>query len=226
MNIEFGKTAKRFIVAALVIVLLGGVAVGFAFRTQMGEAAALHQANERNFVSSVQLTQAEVGNNGETSQDSEANSKNSEEKQGVREEHGNEREHHELDFSKITLPTTGAKVALGLYGLLCALIGITYWLLITAWLYQAAEKSSMNGFAWSVLGLFFNLAAVLAFVLVRSQKVVCEHCGHRQNASFYCTACGERMKACDACGTFAGPSDNFCSLCGKSLKHDEPDKPE
>ncbi|MFB0920596.1 MAG: hypothetical protein QMB62_06900, partial [Oscillospiraceae bacterium] len=43
MNMNFKKTAKRFVLAALLIVILGGAAIGVAYRTQIQEVITYHQ---------------------------------------------------------------------------------------------------------------------------------------------------------------------------------------
>jgi hypothetical protein len=211
MNMNFWKIAKQFVIAALLIVILGGAAIGAAYRTQIQEAITYHQ------------TYAE-GNDSKMQEEQGQNVKEKYfEKENVR-ARNHEFEHIDFfDSVQITEPSTTAKILLGVYGLLCLLIGVSYWLIIAAWLYQAAEKSSMNGFLWALLGIFFNFAAVLAFVLMRSRKAVCPGCGRRQDAAEYCRFCGVAMRhKCGACGVAADIRDTYCSQCGKSLKNDAP----
>jgi len=211
MHLDFGKTAKRFIIASLLIVVLGGIAVGVTYRTQIQELISCHQAFE-------------VGANLETK---EAQSPAAENNQVIT---GNDNKVHEHEHggffrsAQITEPSTGAKIVLGVYGLLCLLIGVSYWLLVAIWLYQAAEKSFRGGLMWLVLGIVFNLAAALAFVLFCSFKSVCPNCGLHQNASEYCRFCGAAMKRkCGVCGTVVNIHDKYCFHCGKSLT-ESPDK--
>lgn len=211
---DFKKTAKRFVLAALLIVILGGAAVGVSYRTQIQEAITYHQTYTE-------------GNDGKT-QEVQGQSVNGNKDNYFEKESGRTRDHEFehgdfFDSAQITEPSIGAKIVLGVYGLLCLLLGISYWLLITAWLYQAAEKCSMNGLLWAVLGIFFNLAAVLAFLLLRSRKATCPRCGQRQNTAEYCRACGAPMQLkCSECGTVTDIRDAYCSHCGKSLKNDTP----
>ena len=46
-------------------------------------------------------------------------------------------------------------------------LGAYYWLLVMAWLYKSAVNEEMNRSLWTILGLFTNLLAVLAFLIVR-----------------------------------------------------------
>lgn len=212
MNMNFKKAAKRFVLAALLIVILGGAVVGVAYRTQIQEAITYHQTYTEGNGGQTQEVQGQSGN---------VNKGNYFEKEnGIA--HNHEFEHGDFfDSAQITEPSIGAKILLGVYGLLCLLIGISYWFLITAWLYQAAEKCSMNGFLWSVLGIFFNLSAVLVFLLLRSRKAICPRCGLRQNTAEFCRACGAPMQLkCSECGTVMDIRDAYCSHCGKRLKTD------
>ena len=46
-------------------------------------------------------------------------------------------------------------------------LGVYYWLLVIAWLYKSAVNEGMNKSLWPILGLFTNLLAVFAFLIVR-----------------------------------------------------------
>lgn len=214
MDMNFKKTARRFVLAALLIVILGGAVVGVAYRTQIQEAITYHQTYTERNDSKTQKVQGQTvnGNKNEYFEKENGRARNHEFKRG--------------DFfnsAQITEPSAGAKIVLGVYGLLCLLLGISYWLLIAAWLYQAAEKCAMNGFLWAVLGIFFNLAAVLAFLLLRSRKAICPRCGQRQDTAEFCRACGAPMQLkCSKCGTVMDIRNAYCSHCGKSLKNDTP----
>ncbi len=48
-------------------------------------------------------------------------------------------------------------------------LGAVYWLLVMAWLYKSAVCEGMNKSLWPILGLFFNLFAVFAFLIVRDR---------------------------------------------------------
>lgn len=80
-------------------------------------------------------------------------------------EHSIERE--DLWKSRITPPTAGTLAALGGIAVLWLALGIYYWLLVIAWLYKSAVNEGMNKSLWPILGLFTNLLAVFAFLIVR-----------------------------------------------------------
>lgn len=76
-------------------------------------------------------------------------------------------EHVDLWKSQITPPTAGTLAALGGIAVLWLALGIYYWLLVVAWLYKSALNENMNKSLWPILGLFTNLLAVFAFMIVR-----------------------------------------------------------
>ena len=69
--------------------------------------------------------------------------------------------------SRITPPAAGTLATLGGIAVLWLALGIYYWLLVVAWLYKSAVNEGMNKSLWPILGLFANLLAVFAFLIVR-----------------------------------------------------------
>jgi glutaminase len=107
------------------------------------------------------------------------------------------------------------------YAVLCALLALAYWLLIMAWLYQAAAKASMNRTLWTILGLFFNLVAVIAFLIVRSLQAVCPSCGVYQKAAEYCRVCGAPMKCkCAGVAHWSTSKTAIAPTAGRALKNE------
>lgn len=212
MNTDFKKTAKRFILLSLIIVVLGGILTGFMLRTQISEAIMYHQTYEN---SSENGTQKD---NKENNQYDGENLKY--------DERGDDYEESDFfDLVQFTKPTLGAKIVSFTYASLCALIALAYWLLVMAWLYQAATKASMNRTLWTILGLFFNLAAVIAFLIMRSLQTVCLSCGTYQKAGAFCRACGAPLQIkCTECGALVDEKDIYCSHCGKRITHDSAGK--
>ena len=49
-------------------------------------------------------------------------------------------------------------------------VGAVYWLLVMAWLYKSAVCEDMNKSLWPILGLFCNIFAVFAFLIVRDRS--------------------------------------------------------
>lgn len=177
LNMDFQKAAKRFVLLSLIIVVLGGILTGFMFRTQIGEVIAYHQTYENSRENGMQ-------------KDIEENARYDGEN---REDRGREHDYEESNFLEsglFTKPTVGAHIVFFTYAALCALIALVYWLLVMAWLYQAASKAAMNRTLWTILGLFFNLAAVIAFLIVRSLQTICPSCCAYQKAGAFCRACG------------------------------------
>ncbi len=46
---------------------------------------------------------------------------------------------------------------------------LSYWLTVVAWLYKNSVNEGMNKSLWPILGIFFNVFAVMAFCIVRDQ---------------------------------------------------------
>lgn len=60
-------------------------------------------------------------------------------------------------------------VLFGLCGAMWAAALLYYWLCVIAWLYKSALAAGMNRSLWPILGGFFNILAVLAFLIVRDR---------------------------------------------------------
>lgn len=75
--------------------------------------------------------------------------------------------HEELWKSQITLLSAMNYAILGGTAVLWLVLGAYYWLLVMAWLYRSAVNEGMNKSFWPILGLFTNLLAVFAFLIVR-----------------------------------------------------------
>ena len=81
--------------------------------------------------------------------------------------HGEHADREALWKSQIT-PLSAANYAiLGGIAVLWLVLLVYYWLLVMAWLYKNARSEGMNPSLWPILGLFTNLLAVLAFLIVR-----------------------------------------------------------
>lgn len=75
--------------------------------------------------------------------------------------------HEEVWKSQITLLSAMNYAILGGTAVLWLVLGAYYWLLVMAWLYCSAVNEGMNKSFWPILGLFTNLLAVFAFLIVR-----------------------------------------------------------
>lgn len=129
-------------------------------------------------------------------------------------------EHDFLDNMTITGPVVGALITLGLTALLESLFLLLFWLLVAAWLYQAAVRSGMNGLLWLAVGLAGNVFGAAAFLLARSFiRIKCPSCGaFLPVKAQYCPKCGAAVyEKCADCGEACAVDDTFCSACGKPL---------
>lgn len=214
MNINFKKTAVRFIIIALIVILLGGIAVGVTFRTQISEIITYSQTEDQAEHTSDQQKQL-----------TEDNEKYSQKENGEHDSKSEYNDHEFFDSAQFTKPSTGMKIALCGYIGICGLFALAYWLLIAAWLFQASAKAYMSTLLWTVLGLFFNVLAVIAFLIVRNFMNACPNCGTHQKSAKYCRRCGAEMQIkCDGCGTVVKPLDLYCSNCGKELNSNQKNK--
>ena len=81
---------------------------------------------------------------------------------------GGEREHGDWE-NHVTPLSAGHFVLFGSLFVLWLALGAVYWLLVMAWLYKNAVREEMNKSLWPILGLFFNIFAVFAFLIVRDR---------------------------------------------------------
>lgn len=136
------------------------------------------------------------------------------------EEYRGDGEHDFLDNMTITPPVAGALITLGVTALCGSLSLFLFWILVAAWLYQAAVRSGMNGLVWLTVGLACNVFGAIVFVLVRSfVRIKCPSCGAFQPIKTqYCSKCGASMyEKCADCGEGCAVGDTFCRACGKPL---------
>ena len=137
MKKDYAKAFKTTVILAVLLALLSAVVIPLSLSQQISDLSSLKQTAQEQTV----------------------------QQDGVRGEHHADRE--ELWKSSITPPTAGTLAALGGIAVLWLALGIYYWLLVAAWLYKSAVNEGMNKSLWPILGLFTNLLAVLAFLIVR-----------------------------------------------------------
>lgn len=71
--------------------------------------------------------------------------------------------------SRITPLSAASWAVIGCLGVLWAVLALIYWLEVPAWLYKSAVNEGMNRSLWPILGLFFNIFAVFAFLIARDR---------------------------------------------------------
>ena len=191
---DFRRPAKRLALAALIVVLACGSLSAYLFRTQLSQLAALRSADPPS------AAQTQPGGDGAYD--------------------GHEREEIDaFDSGLVTRPSAAAAAAGVTSIVLCGLCALAYWLLVAAWLYQASARAKMNRALWTILGLFANLIAVLAFLIVRGRMTRCPSCGAWQKAAPYCGGCGAKLQlVCPHCGRVCAVSNDFCPNCGTALR--------
>lgn len=137
MTKNYAKAFKTVIILAVVLALLSAISIPLSLAQQIRDISALEQSRQEQSIT----------------------------QDGQREEHHIDRE--KLWKSQLT-PLSAANYALlGGVALLWLVLGLYYWLLVVAWLYKNAVNEGMNKSLWPILGLFTNLFAVFAFLIVR-----------------------------------------------------------
>ena len=140
MRWNYKKAFITVIILAIVLALVSVVAVPLSLSQQLRDAHAWEQTAKAN-----RMQQADW-----------------------QEEHDGAREHDDW-VQHVTPLNTGHFVLFGALAVLWLALGAVYWLLVVAWLYKNAVIEGMNKSLWPILGLFFNLFAVFAFLIVRDQ---------------------------------------------------------
>lgn len=135
---NFAKAFKTVVILAVLLAVVSAITIPLSLSQQISDLSSLKQGQQE------QVLQQD-GRRGE--------------------EHEANRE--ELWKGQITPPTAGTLAVLGTIAILWLVLGIYYWLLVIAWLYKSAANEGMNKSLWAILGLFINLIAVFAFLIVR-----------------------------------------------------------
>lgn len=192
---DFRKFFKWFIIVSLAVIIIGAVITGIVFRTQISEGISYMQMYEHGEDQWTGQTQDGGHHDGEWDD--------------------------RLDAVPFTPPSTGAWITAGVFGVLCVLIAVVYWLAVVAWLYKAAAVSNMNRLLWPLAGLVGNLLAVALFLAARCMiRRECPSCGYRNTRkAAYCVKCGAKQgRKCPYCGTECAEDDLYCPSCGKELE--------
>ena len=201
MAASFGKLIKQWVAAVLCVVLLGG-----------GISAALLAPQIRETITAVQTIRQQKD---QWEHDYHDDGHDREE------EHKDRVEAEDIFRASVTRPSAAAGISVGVTVLLCGVLALAFWLLVAAWLYQAAALSGMSASLWGVLGLCGNLFAAALFVVARSfLRKKCTACGSWQDKkTAYCTACGGAMNLkCPNCAADCPANSQFCPACGVKLE--------
>ena len=120
---------------------------------------------------------------------------------------------------QLPAPSTTAKLVLTVFGCGLLLLAALWWLMVPAWLYQAAARAGMNTVLWPLLSLPWSVGALFLFLIVRAfLRQKCGQCGAWQRKGSYCRSCGAKLHvSCPSCGTDCAPGDLYCNHCGVAL---------
>lgn len=138
---------RRIAVLFIILAVVTAVAIPLSLSRQISDAAALRQ----------QYAAAEASGSDIAESSGEG--------------HERERHHDEEEIwkSKITPLTAANYAVIGGLSVLWAVLVLAYWLTVAAWLCKSAVNEGMNRSLWPILGLFFNVFAVMAFCIVRDR---------------------------------------------------------
>ena len=157
MKLDYTKTFKRIIVLFILLAVVTAVAIPLSLSQQISDAAALKQE----YALAKQ-------NAADTVTDSTAD--NSSNKQDGEHDHEHDRDREEDIWKSRITPLNAVNYAIiGGLSVLWAVLVIYYWLAVIAWLYKSAVNEKMNKSLWPILGIFFNIFAVMAFCIVRDR---------------------------------------------------------
>ena len=158
MKRDYTKTFKRIAILFILLAVVTAVAIPLSLSRQISDAAALKQ--ERALAAQTETVSTDSGDN--------ADSKDCRDGEH---DHDRERDREEAWKSRITPLSAMNYAVIGGLAVLWAVLALYYWLAVIAWLYKSAVNEGMNKSLWAVLGLFFNIFAVMAFCIVRDRPV-------------------------------------------------------
>ena len=69
-------------------------------------------------------------------------------------------------LKSLTPVGTGVKVTAALFAVAFLALGVFYWITLAEWLFRMAVLHGLNRALWPILGMFFNLFAALALLIV------------------------------------------------------------
>lgn len=235
MKVDFAKKLKKLIILAVCVMLLGGGLSVAMLWTQIGEVVSYvnqrEQMKESYGANGVQdnVNQDQSGDNENWNDEGRerdgkyyGKNRKGENELGDRGgEEGRYREEHDFfENMVVTKPTIAAIITVGATAFCGFLLLLLFWLLVAAWLYQAAVRSGMNGLLWMAAGMVGNVYAAVIFLLVRSfTRKKCHSCDvFLPRKTQHCPKCGAAMREkCENCGADCASGDQFCHLCGKQL---------
>ncbi len=204
LNANFKKIPRCFIVIVFIYLLAGGILGVMAVKTQLSEIISLKEKG------AVYLEE----NKNKDEVYEEYSKKKDKEKH-----HSQKEEWKNILKTQITPLSFNSKIILVIILGIGHILMLVYWILISAWLYQAADKAKMRKNLWAAVGLIGNILAVILFISVRDYiRIKCSHCDEWQKKNQFCIKCGSSFnKECPSCHSIVAQSEKYCGFCGTSL---------
>lgn len=114
--------------------------------------------------------------------------------------------------------------------LLPILVITLFWIFVSVWVYNDAERNGMSGILWAMLVFFGNFIALIIYLIVRSSantshpvvapsSRTCPNCkGPIQPDFVVCPNCGTSLKnTCPKCKKNVQSDWQHCPYCGENL---------
>lgn len=241
LKMNFGRVAKKFIVIAVLLAIVGIVASAIILQPRLSEIKTLRDNYKQSVKSMENIPKQQNGDNikitengeGEKEEKLERDDNKKKEKEYEKEDkRGEKSDRYDKDErlnkkefisqieENITPFSIQEKIVLGSVVAVFCILFIVYKLLIVAWLYQASNRANVNAIFWVIASLFFDLIAVVVFIVWRKCfRKYCDVCHLWQRKGQYCPDCGSSLqKYCSFCNAKVKNDDKYCKVCGKPIE--------
>lgn len=190
---SFARTVGIWIITVLLVTAFAAGTTALICRTQIGEAIAYHQLDEKNDQEDKIIYQDEF--------------------------HKNEVEKRDEFLKRLTPLNGNQKTAVIIVGAFWIAVVLLYWFSVTALLAERAELIKFNRHIWFWLAFFTNIVAVILFMIIKKIFVrKCMRCGNYQTGGIYCSQCGAELEPrCSHCGSVLKHGTVYCPQCGTKV---------
>ena len=119
----------------------------------------------------------------------------------------------------------------GIFPFFPSAVLLIFWLIVTIWVYNDAEKRNMSGILWGLLVFVGNIIGLIIYLIVRSGTAMpvapvailqkkCPSCSQPVREDFkLCPHCGTSLrKECSNCKKNVESDWKVCPYCGTNLQ--------